>query len=214
MHRNLSAAKRAKKASYIELRSLALVLLTGILIVAAPLILRAIDANGDNLDDTWEAQYGITTNAYASTNMVGWWQMEGTNAADPVIDRSTNGVTGTPTNTTYGAGLFGNALNFQTNGAVSFPTTNSVLNTTNGFTFSAWFKGTNSTPNPANVATWSDGTNAWMLGSDTNGAPMMVFGNATNEQVVEPTGTPPTLYDGSWHQLKPKPLTQSMTTVC
>jgi hypothetical protein len=212
MHRNLSAAKRAKKASYIELRSLALVLLTGILIVAAPLILRAIDANGDNLDDTWEAQYGITTNAYASTNLVGWWQMEGTNAANPVIDRSTNGVTGTPTNTVYGTGQFGNALYFSTNGSVAFPPTNS-LNTTNGFTFSTWFKSTNSTPYPASVATWSDGTNAWMIGADTNGAPVLAFGNGSGEQVVEPSAGPTNLLDGNWHQLAGTYDTNQVATV-
>ena len=42
-----------------------------------PQVLRAIDANGDNLDDAWEAQYGITTNVYDPGHLVGWWQMDG-----------------------------------------------------------------------------------------------------------------------------------------
>src|ERR1700678_1606686 len=79
--------------SYAEVRMLAIFAFT-ILACALliPAVLRAVDLNGDNLDDAWEAQYGITTGAYASTNLVGWWQMDGpTNVAD----RSPNQINGT-----------------------------------------------------------------------------------------------------------------------
>src|SRR5882762_11461951 len=127
--------------SYAEVRLL-VVFAAGLLLLALglPSLLRALDGNGDNLDDTWEAQYGFTTNAYASTNLVGWWQLNGTNSTDNATDRSGNGITGTLSNfpsVAYGPGLYSNALYFTTNGTVGFPTTNSALNATNQFTFSA-----------------------------------------------------------------------------
>jgi hypothetical protein len=196
--------RRKERASYIELRSLGLVLAIGLLILGIPMLLRAVDSNGDNLDDAWEAQYGITTNAYDATNLVGWWQLNGTNSTDQATDISGNGVNGTLTNfpsVAYGVGLYSNALYFATNSSVGFPTTNSALTTPNGFTFSAWIKGTNTVASPATVATWSDGTNSWLIGADTNGAPVMAFEGTNGEQVVEPPTPVANLYDGDWHQL-------------
>ena len=63
--------------SYIEVRMILLAALVVISIaVGIPALIRAADLNGDNLDDAWESQYGITTNAYSANNLVGWWQME------------------------------------------------------------------------------------------------------------------------------------------
>src|ERR1700690_2953196 len=87
---------RKESDSYVEIRMIFIITFAALaLALAVPAILWAADLNGDNLDDTWEAQYGITTNAYASTNLVGWWQLNGTNNTDNAIDRSGNGINGT-----------------------------------------------------------------------------------------------------------------------
>src|SRR5882762_4524783 len=133
MHRRKSC--EANVGSHIEVRLVAIVTLTALFLgLVVPALLRAVDTNGDNLDDIWETQYGITTNAYASTNLVGWWQLNGTNNTDNATDRSGNGINGTLSgfpSVAYGPGLFSNALYFTTNATVTFPTTNIVLNATN-----------------------------------------------------------------------------------
>jgi len=188
-----------------------------LLAVGLPGLLRALDTNGDNLDDTWEAGYGFSTNAYASTNLVGWWQLNGTNSTDPAADRSGNGINGTLTNfpsVAYGAGLFSNALDLTTNGAVHFPTTNAALNATNQFTFSAWFQATNNLSQPATIATWSDAsTNGWSVGVATNGVANVTFFDGATEQVVAGTNSPVNLYDGNWHQVAATYTTNQVATV-
>jgi hypothetical protein len=129
----LRTTRRVKKdaRSYIEVRMILFACgLVVVLALAIPAIIRAADLNGDNIDDAWEAQYGITTNAYASTNLVGWWQME-PNSTNAVVDSSANQLTGTLTNfpgTPFGAGLFSNALYFPATGQVNF-STNSAFDT-------------------------------------------------------------------------------------
>jgi len=204
------------KCSYAEVRLL-VIFATGFLLLALGFgLLKALDTNGDNLDDTWEAQYGITTNAYASTNLVGWWQLNGTNSTDNATDRAGNGINGTLSgfpSVAYGTGLFSNALYFTTNATVTFPTTNSVLNTTSQFTFSAWFRTTNSLSQPATIATWSDAaTNGWSVGAATNGVVNITFFDGATDQVVAGT-TNINLYDGSWHQLAATYTTNQVATV-
>jgi hypothetical protein len=182
-----------------------------------PALLRAADLNGDNLDDSWESQYGITTNVYAATNLVGWWQLNGTNSTDNATDRSGNGITGTlsgfPTNA-YGAGLFSNALYFPSNAKVDFPTTNSVLKITNQFTFSTWFQATNNLSQPATIATWSDSaTNGWSIGTGTNGEASVTFFDGAMAQVVAGTNSPVNLYNGTWHQVAVTYTTNQVATV-
>lgn len=189
--------------SFIEVRLLATVCVAiGLLGLLIPPILRAVDANGDNLDDAWEYQYGITTNAYAMTNLVGWWQLDG---GTHVVDRSANQIDGTPSGfgtNAYGAGLFSNALYFTPQGRVDFPA-NPALNTTSGMTFSAWFRTLGTATNEAAIASWVDTrTNSWSVGIATNGVAEISFADVSgNVQTVGPSTNSATLYDGAWHHL-------------
>jgi len=218
MHERRSRGGRNDSDSYIEVR---MILFIGLgilaLVLILPAILRAVDLNDDNLDDTWEAQYGITTNAYALTNLVGWWQMQ-PNSTNVMADSSTNHVSGTlisfPTNP-YGAGLFSNALYFSASGQVNFPS-NGVLNTTtNQFTFSAWFQATNNLNQPATIATWTDAqTNSWSVGAGTNGVAGITFSDAAGDlQTIGPATGALQLYDGTWHQVAVTYNTNQIATV-
>ncbi len=211
-----------KSDSYVEVR---MVFFIGLVVLAValvlPAILRAVDTNGDNLDDAWESQYGISTNVYASTNLVGWWQFNGTNSTDNATDRSGNGITGTlsgfPTNA-YVTGLFSNALYFTPTASVNFPTTNSVLQgATNQFTFSGWFQATagGATTNAATIATWTDTqTNAWSVGVGANGAAAFSFAPSSGPvQTVTPSTNAIQLYDGTWHQVAATYATNQIATV-
>jgi hypothetical protein len=199
--------RKSAGSSYVEVRFLPWILLGSLVLAAAlPLLLWATDNNGDGLDDAWEASYGITTNAYDATNLVGWWQLNGTNNTDAATDRSGNGVRGTLSNfptVAYGPGLFSNALYFTTNATVGFPTTNSALNLANGFTYSAWFQVANTNATQAStVATWQDtGSTGWSVGTTTGGHGAITFYDGVTEQVVQGTASPVNLYDGDWHQL-------------
>jgi hypothetical protein len=203
--------------SYAEVRFLVF-FTAGFFLLALGLgLLWALDTNGDNLDDSWEAQYGITTNAYASTNLVGWWQLNGTNNTDKATDRSGNGINGTLRgfpSVAYRQGLFSNALYFTTNASVSFPTTNSALSVTNQFTFSGWFRTTNNLTQPATLATWSDGhTNSWSVGVATNGIARISFANTNSTQTVMATNNGLNLYDGNWHAVAATYATNQVATV-
>jgi hypothetical protein len=203
--------------SYAEVRFLVF-FTAGFFLLALGLgLLWALDTNGDNLDDTWEAQYGITTNAYASTNLVGWWQLNGTNNTDNATDRSGNGINGTLRgfpSVAYRQGLFSNALYFTTNASVSFPVTNSALSVTNQFTFSGWFRTTNNLTQPATLATWSDGhTNSWSVGVATNGVAKISFINTNSTQTVMATNNALNLYDGNWHAVTATYATNQVATV-
>jgi len=174
----------------------------GILTIGLPAILRALDTNGDNLDDAWEAHYGITTGAYSSQNLVGWWQLDG---PDNVVDRSPNHIAGTLENfstNAFGPGLFSNALYFTPQAYVGFAA-HVALNTPGGMTFSAWIKSPDNATNEATVATWVDAkTNSWSVGIDPKGIAAITFADATrHEQTVGPTTNSATLYDGQWHHL-------------
>src|SRR5262245_58235304 len=57
----------------------------------------AADFDNDGLPDDWQAQYGFSTNGYASTNLVGWWQMNDGSKTN-VVDRSGRSLTGMLTN--------------------------------------------------------------------------------------------------------------------
>jgi alpha-tubulin suppressor-like RCC1 family protein len=209
---------RRQGLSYVELRLLPWICAGALLLaVAVPLAVWATDFNGDNLDDAWEAQYGISTNAYDATNLVGWWQLNGTNNTDLAIDRSGNGINGTlsgfPT-VAYGPGLFSNALYLTNNSSVTFPTTNSVLNLSNGFTYSAWVLATNSPSQAATLATWKAGTtNAWSVGATTNGVATVTFYDGATAQVVQGGNSPVNLYDGTWHQVAATLDTNQLATI-
>jgi hypothetical protein len=186
------------------------------LLLVVPLIVEALDLNGDNLPDDWESSYGITTNAYASSNLVGWWQME-PNSTNVVWDNSTNHLNGSLTNfptNPFVTGLFSNALSFPTDGQVNFPSNNVFNTTTNQFTYSAWFQSTNNVTQAATLVTWKDAaTNGWSVGVTTNGAANITFFDGTTAQVVVGTNSPVNLYDGSWHQVAATYATNHVSTV-
>jgi alpha-tubulin suppressor-like RCC1 family protein len=208
----------SKSTSYVEFRMLAWMAVGAIaLAFALPTLLRAVDWNGDNLPDDWESQYGISTNAYDSTNLVGWWQME-TNTNNLVLDRTTNQINGSLTNfatNPYVAGVFSNALAFTPTAQVSFGT-NSALNSAAGpFTFSTWFLSTNIPTAPATIATWKDvSSNSWSLQMATNGAPYVSFANGGGgSQNIGPGTSAVQLYDGTWHQVAVTYDTNQVATV-
>ena len=215
--KDLQSAKK-KSDSFVELRMLVCIFL-GVVLLAfvVPGVLRAIDGNGDNLPDDWENQHGITTNAFAATNLVGWWQME-PNTNNVVLDRSSNHINGSMSGFStnpYVAGLFSNALSFATNAQASF-STNTALNVSSGqFTFSTWFQTTNAPTQAATIATWEDASaNSWSLQATTNGAPFVSFVNSGGDtQTVGPATSGIRLYDGTWHQVAITYTTNQVATV-
>ena len=209
---------KSRSDSFVEVR-----IIVGLsflmLVLAVPVLLWA-DWQGDNLPDSWEAQYGLSTNVYDPADLVGWWQME-PNATNTniVVDRWTNQINGNMTNfgsSPYVSGLFSNALSFTTNSQVSFPTNIAALNTaTNQFTFSGWFQSTNGTGTNTTIAAWADGqTNSWSVGVQTNGAAIFGFSDAAgNQQTITPTTNTVQLYDGTWHQVAVTYATNQVATL-
>src|ERR1700677_641842 len=204
--RGMRSRAGEKPNSYVEVGMVCFFGL-GILLpaVALPALIWASDWEGDNLPDSWKAHYGLSTNVYDPADLVGWWQMEPhTNYL--VLDRWTNEINGSlinfPTNP-YVTGIFSNALAFPANAQVNFGTNAALNNTTNQFTFSAWFQTTTNVTQPATIAAWADGqTNSWSVGADTNGAAYISFSNSSGAvQTVEPATHAIPIYDGSWHQV-------------
>ena len=193
---------RSPRDSFVELRTLALILLVALGVFLLPVIIRAIDLNGDNLDDAWEAEHGITTGAYAATNLVGWWQLNG---PSQVTDRSANHLNGTMSDFSTNAfrpGLFSNALYFTPQAHADFPA-NAALNAAKGLTFSAWVKAPVGATNETVIATWLDSnTNGWSVGIAANGMAKISFGNSAGKiQAIGPSINSVSLYDGAWHHL-------------
>jgi Concanavalin A-like lectin/glucanases superfamily/Bacterial tandem repeat domain 1 len=194
---------RTRADSFVEVRLIVLLLSLAVLAIATvPSIVRAIDANGDNLDDAWESQYGLTTNAYDPAHLAAWWQFDGpTNVAD----RSTNHVNGTlehfPANS-FGPGLFSNALYFTPKAQVTFPP-KPPLDATHGFTFSTWIKFADGAHGPAAVSAWNDAANnAWVLMTTADGDPEAVFSDAQGHSItIGPGDDPISLYNADWHHL-------------
>lgn len=173
--------------------------------------IRAVDFNKDGLDDTWEAQYGFSTNAYALTNLVAWWQMDETNGTS-ASDRSSNNLPltvvegGSNTNLSYWTnGLFTNAVMMNGTGRYLQAETNAVYDLTD-FTFSAWVQTTNSSPTNAPViARWLD-TNSlgWQVYAGTNGMLWTQFyttGTPSNETLSADCTCSGVLADLQWHQV-------------
>jgi len=173
-------------------------------IIALAIFCWAVDFDSDGLPDSWQSTYGFATNGYDSTNIVGWWQMDDTSSTN-AKDRSVNAVHGAFSNFTafpFVTGIFSNALSFQTNSFVNFPTNGGALNVTNSFTISAWFLGSNSNKTTT-IARWVDVVgSSWEVSVYTNGTSQMIFRD-TNQVAQTVRGTSGTLnaYDNQWHQL-------------
>jgi hypothetical protein len=167
-------------------------------------VLWALDFDVDLIEDSYQAQYGFSTNGYADTNLVGWWQADDDSQTN-VVDRTTHGLTGTLTD--FGSspfttnGIFNKALVFSTNGLVTF-STNSTLGLPQGFTISAWIQLPSATATATRLIQHVDAaTNIWTLGVGTDGTGQIVFDNGTGAQTVKGSGTPVNLYDDGWHHL-------------
>jgi hypothetical protein len=96
-----------------------------ILLAVFSLIALAIasDFDGDLVDDAYEKQYGISTNGFALSNLIEWFQFEGTNSVTNTVDRTTNAIQGTMTGfaaPVYIPGIFNNALSFMPTSRVAF----------------------------------------------------------------------------------------------
>jgi hypothetical protein len=178
----------------------------------APVVLVAAwgaDYDVDGLPDEWEAQCGFSTNGLPNTNLtlaalVGWWQFDDTSQTN-VLDRSTNNLTGTLSGFPgfpFVEGLYSNALAFTTNSYVSFAAPNEVLDLTNSFSISVWFRGTNATEETT-LFEWSGlNTNAWELSVTTNGSAQLRFADAAaNAQAIGAGTNGVNVRDGEWHHL-------------
>ncbi len=181
---------------------LRLAIVLGLLVFT--LSIPAVDFDADGLPDDWQAFYGFATNGYASTNIVGWWQMDFTSKTN-ALDRSGRGNHGTFSGFApfpFVTGLFSNALSFSTNSQVIFSNTNSALSITNNFTVSVWFRGSNPNKNTT-LARWSSANGrAWQIGIFTNGVAQIQFITTSNDlQSVRGPTNSPSLYDNQWHQV-------------
>ncbi|MCC7518713.1 MAG: fibronectin type III domain-containing protein [Verrucomicrobiae bacterium] len=176
----------------------------GLILVGLGLIwLRAADFDRDGLPDDWQAAHGFATNGYAATNLVGWWQMDDAGQTN-VLDRSGNTVTGVLNNfpaSPFVTGLFSNALSFETNSYVSFGT-NGTFSLTDGFTMSAWLRGSNAV-GEAVLARWAGtNTNAWSLVVGTNGIARLNFIDSGSQvQSVAGSGGALNVFDNQWHHV-------------
>lgn len=158
----------------------------------------ASDFDKDQLPDEWEVQYGLSTNLNQNTNLVGWWQVDEL-PNKTILDRSTNQLNGISTNnSTLVAGLFNQALNFSPTSIVKIAS-QTVLQFTNQFTISLWFKGSPSTKLSTLVSWFGQNNKLWQLGVGTNGQTEFVFTDANNiSQVITSL---PSVRDNQWHQL-------------
>ncbi len=195
---------RTKADSFAEARTFFLILALAAGVFLLPQILRAIDANGDNLDDAWEAKYGITTNVYDPAHLLGWWQMD---VGPNVTDRSTNHLDGTLTgfpDNPYATGLFSNALAFVPSASVAF-SAKPVLNLLSGFTFSAWLRAPLASTHGFTLARWTDAaSNSWTVSIHPDGLPALAFLDAHGHGVtlVAQAGSDTTaVNDDTWHHL-------------
>ena len=195
---------RTQPDSFTEARTFFLILALATPLAFLPQVLRAIDANGDNLDDAWEAQYGITTNVFDPAHLIGWWQMDG---GAKIVDRSTNHLDGTPTgfaDNLYAPGLFRNALQFVPSASVAFPA-KPALTTPTGFTFSAWLRAPLASSHGFALARWSDtASNSWTVSVRPDGLPVLEFLDPAGHRVTlfAQAGSDTTaINDDTWHHL-------------
>ncbi len=164
----------------------------------------AVDFDGDGLPDDWEAQYGIVTNGYASSNMRGWWQMDNA-AATAMVDRSGRGMNGNMSGfpaSPWVPGLFSNALSFSSTAQVGFPVTNATFDVTNSFTLSTWIR-SSAVGQTTTVARWSDANGgSWQMGMGTNGVGRVLLIDVSNQvQTVGGASGGLFLCDNQWHHL-------------
>jgi hypothetical protein len=158
----------------------------------------AADYDADQIDDAYAASYGYSTNGYQFTNMVLWVQMD--NTASNVVDRSVNNLTGSVSNFIgYIPGLYSNAFSFNSNTYVLFPTNGGVFNaTSNQWTISAWYQGSNSTQKTL-IAKWSDITsNTWEFAVASNGIAQLQLTRGATVQTFSGISL---VNDQVWHHL-------------
>lgn len=139
----------------------------------------------------------------SNPSLVGWWTMDESNRTT-VLDRSWNHLNGVLNNfqstPTAASGFFSNALPFSANSLVNFGN-NPVLNLPNGFTLSAWVRGSNTT-DQTTLARWS-GINgsAWELGLSSNGVAQLSFLAGSTTQTVVGIKDAMNVRDGNWHHV-------------
>jgi hypothetical protein len=171
----------------------------------ALLLISAADYDLDLLDDSYEAQFNLATNAVAPEYLQGWWQLNHTNGVT-AADRSWTNLSLTVINPGAGGwvtnGAFHEALELNGTGRYLQVQTNSVYNLTN-FTFSAWIKpptsGTNQT-----IAAWQDANaRGWEMGTTAEGRVHVWVDTATQQdQAIVNTNTPPyVVTDNAWHHV-------------
>ncbi len=115
------------------------ILWIGLTSLSAFLFVAFLDFDRDGLDDAWETQYGFSTNAFSSTDLTGWWQLDdGTGKF--AADRSTNNLPlALKGNPIWTNGLFFGGVSLDGKKDYLEATPAAAFNPSN-FTFSAWVK--------------------------------------------------------------------------
>lgn len=192
-----------KNESQAEIRLLFLVVLTSVLL--GTLFLWAGDYDADLLDDSFESQHGLSTNAVAANHLLGWWQLDETNGTS-VADRSTNNLALTVVNAgtnDWQSGAFNSSVVLDGASRYLQAQTNAVYDLTD-FTFSAWVNTGTNTTLPQVLAQWQNtATNGWQFDVTAEGRARVWFDTPGNpDQVLVSTNTP--IYridDEVWHHV-------------
>jgi hypothetical protein len=194
------------------IKRLKLVLVAVLSVIAGGNLLHAQDFNGDGLPDLWSQAYGYPTNTLAfPSGLIGWWQVNSsTGSLNAVINRTAYSLEGSfRTNGksikgTYVTGLFGNALKFNPTNYVYWGRA-PVLDTTNGFTMSLYYKGS-SASQPSSLVRWlgrsGTTTNIWNLKVEADGRASlgMHSGNLYTNYLAGASGEI-RVRDNDWHHI-------------
>jgi hypothetical protein len=194
------------------IKRLRLILVAILSTIAGGNLLHAQDFNGDGLPDPWSQAYGYPTNTLASpSGLIGWWQVNSsTGSLNAVMNRTAYSLEGSfRTNGksikgTYVPGLFGNALKLNPTNYVYWARS-PVLDTTNGFTMSLYYKGS-SASQPSSLVRWlgrsGTTTNIWNLKVEADGRASlgMHSGNLYTNYLAGGSGEI-RVRDNDWHHI-------------
>lgn len=189
--------------SQADIRLLWIVAFSSVLL--GTLLLWAGDYDVDLLDDDWEVQYGLSTNAVAADNLLGWWQLDETNGVS-VVDRSTNSLTLSVVNggtNHWQSGAFHNAVQLDGSSCFLQAQTNTVYDL-HDFTFSAWVNTGTNTTLPQVLAQWENTVeDGWEFDVTDEGRARVWFNTPGNpDQALVSTNSPPYRIDGeAWHHV-------------
>jgi Concanavalin A-like lectin/glucanases superfamily len=132
------------------------------------------------------------------TGLMAFWKLD--ESSGNAADASGNGITGTSSNISYGAGKLNNCYTF--NGTSSKVALGNVCAPTTGLTLSGWIKTTNVTTNSPILNCIIDDTNfeGYYLVGYNDGGMGFFMGNNTGSY-ADLSYHPFSINDGSWHHI-------------